>query len=68
MTRSNKNNIISQLRDVNHRIQILSERAYNPELGHSEAKELHRRKKKLSKTKEKLEKRLDIQETKDYNR
>jgi hypothetical protein len=58
MTRSNKNNIVSQLRDINHRIQILSERAYTPELSHSEAKELHRRKKKLLKTKEKLEKKI----------
>jgi hypothetical protein len=60
MSKNNKKSIVSQLRDVNHRIQILSERSYKPDLGRSETKELDRRKKKLIKTKEKLEKRLDI--------
>tara|TARA_Y100000593_G_C4222250_1_gene292480 strand:- start:85 stop:279 length:195 start_codon:yes stop_codon:yes gene_type:complete len=59
MSKNNKKSIVSQLRDVNHRIQTLSERSYNPDLGHSEAKELNRRKKKLVKTREKLEKKLD---------
>ena len=68
MTRSNRKNLVSQLRDVNHRIQTLSERSYNPELRRSEVKELDKRKKKLVKTKQKLEKRLDIFQAEHYNK
>jgi hypothetical protein len=60
MNRSNSKNIISQLRDVDNRIHILSERSYDPELGNSDVKEITKRKKKLLKTKEKLEKKLSI--------
>jgi|TARA_R110000824_G_C15069744_1_gene663235 hypothetical protein len=69
MTRNNhRKNLVSQLRGVNNRIQILSERLYNPELGRSETKELNKRRKKLVKTKEKLEKKLDTCETEQYNK
>ena len=68
MTRSNRKNLVSQLRDVNNRIQILSERSYNPELGRSETKELDKRKKKLVKTRDKLEKKLDISTIEHYSR
>jgi hypothetical protein len=69
MTSNNhRKNLVSQLRDVNNRIQTLSERLYNPELGRSETKELNKRRKKLVKTKEKLEKKLDICEVEQYNK
>ena len=55
----NKQTIISQIKEVEERIQDLSERLYNPEMNYSEVKEITKRKKKLIKTKEKLSKRLD---------
>lgn len=69
MTRNNhRKSLVSQLRGVNNRIQILSERLYNPELGRSETKELNKRRKKLAKTKEKLEKKLDTREAEQHNK
>ena len=55
----NKKTIISQIKEVEQRIQDLSERLYNPDINHTDVKEISKRKKKLIKTKEKLSKRLD---------
>lgn len=55
----NKKTIISQIREVEERIQDLSERLYNPDINYSEVKEITKRKKKLLKTKEKLSRKLD---------
>lgn len=55
----NKQTIISQIKEVEERIQDLSERLYNPEMNYSEVKEITKRKKKLMKTREKLSRKLD---------
>jgi hypothetical protein len=55
----NKQTIISQIKEVEERIQDLSERLYNPEMNYSEVKEITKRKKKLIKTREKLSRKLD---------
>jgi hypothetical protein len=54
----NKDNIIAQIERINTQISILSNREYS-EMGVSEAREIHKRKKKLNKTKKKLKKRLN---------
>tara|TARA_Y100001938_G_scaffold142598_1_gene214136 strand:+ start:1076 stop:1252 length:177 start_codon:yes stop_codon:yes gene_type:complete len=56
----NRQTIISQIREVEERIQNLSERLYNPDINNSEMKEITKRKKKLIKTKNKLSKKLDM--------
>jgi|TARA_B100000678_G_scaffold253858_1_gene230658 protein subunit release factor A len=68
MTQSNKKSLTSQLRNVESRIQVLSERLYNQDLNNSESKELNKRKKKLIKTREKLKKRLDFNRIEGYNK
>ena len=55
----NKQTIISQIKQIETRIQDLSERLYNPDINNSEVKEISKRKKKLLKTKNKLAKKLD---------
>jgi hypothetical protein len=60
MTRSNQKTLVSKLRNIENRIQVLVERSYNLNLNNSESRELDKRKKKLSKTRTKLKKRLDI--------
>ena len=55
----NKQTIISQIKQLETRIQDLSERLYNPDINNSEVKEISKRKKKLLKTKNKLAKKLD---------
>jgi|TARA_Y100001938_G_scaffold140962_1_gene209989 SMC interacting uncharacterized protein involved in chromosome segregation len=57
MNKINKTN--RQIKSIEDRIHILSDRLYNPDITTSEAKKINRRKKKLLKTKEKIEKRLD---------
>jgi len=54
-----KNSIYSQIEDLKDRIFVLSERLYRPDISISEQREINKRKKKLLKNKEKLEKRLD---------
>mgnify|MGYP003648959285 CR=1 len=56
----NDKNIISQIKQIESQISILSERSYDPQLSISEQKEISRRKKKLNKTKRKLSKKLNI--------
>ncbi|SVB20902.1 uncharacterized protein METZ01_LOCUS173756 [marine metagenome] len=56
------------MRNVESRIQVLSERLYNQDLNNSESKELNKRKKKLIKTREKLKKRLDFNRIEGYNK
>ncbi len=56
------NKINRQIKNIEDRIHVLSDRLYNPDITTSEAKKINRRKKKLLKNKEKIEKRLD----KDY--
>mgnify|MGYP003626668200 FL=1 len=51
--------ILSQIKQIDEQISVLSERAYNPQLSDSEQKEIAKRKKKLQKTKKKLFKRID---------
>lgn len=67
MNRSNKNSLVFQLRNIENRIQALSKRSDDPALNNSEFKELTKRQKKLLKTKEKLQKKLDFHSVKDYN-
>jgi len=55
----NKQTIISQIKQLENRIQDLSERLYNPDINNSEVKEISKRKKKLLKTRDKLSKKLD---------
>ena len=55
----NKDSILTQLDRLNQQISTLLERSYNPELSTSEQKEISKRKKKLDKTRRKLNKRLD---------
>ena len=55
----NKDSIRTQLDRLNQQISTLLERSYNPELSTSEQKEISKRKKKLDKTRRKLNKRLD---------
>jgi hypothetical protein len=50
------NNTNRQIKSIEDRIHILSDRLYSPDIT---ASEINRRKKKLLKTKEKIEKRLD---------
>jgi|TARA_Y100001963_G_C6674788_1_gene396868 hypothetical protein len=58
--------ILSQIKQIEDQIAVLSERAYNPQLSDSEQKEIAKRKKKLKKTKQKLFKRIDkVQDIKD---
>ena len=49
-----------QISNLNGRIEVLQERSYNPEISASELRELDKRRKKLLKTRKKLEKKLDI--------
>tara|TARA_R100000008_G_scaffold86104_1_gene77919 strand:- start:2505 stop:2678 length:174 start_codon:yes stop_codon:yes gene_type:complete len=51
--------ILSQIKQIDDQISILSERSYNPQLSDSEQKEIAKRKKKLVKTKKKLFKKID---------
>ena len=55
----NKDSILTQIDRINTQISTLLERSYNPELSTSEQKEISKRKKKLDKTRRKLNKRLD---------
>ena len=55
----NKKNIKLQIQQIENQISILSERSYNPQLTISEQKEITKRKKKLHKTKTKLDKKLN---------
>ena len=55
----NKQTIISQIKQLENRIQDLSERLYNPDINNSEVKEISKRKKKLLKTRDKLSRKLD---------
>jgi len=55
----NKKNIKLQIQQIENQISILSERSYNPQLTISEQKEITKRKKKLNKTKTKLDKKLN---------
>ena len=55
----NKDSILIQIDRINTQISTLLERSYNPELSTSEQKEISKRKKKLDKTRRKLNKRLD---------
>jgi hypothetical protein len=60
--------IKSQIRDIEDRLQILQERSYYPELSTSEIKEITKRRKKLSKNKEKLLRKLEqFKFNPDYN-
>lgn len=51
--------ILSQIKQIDDQISVLSERAYNPQLTDSEQKEIAKRKKKLIKTKKKLFRKID---------
>tara|TARA_R100001244_G_C5134174_1_gene126488 strand:+ start:101 stop:277 length:177 start_codon:yes stop_codon:yes gene_type:complete len=55
----NNKNIKLQIQQIENQISILSERLYNPQLTISEQKEITKRKKKLNKTKTKLDKKLN---------
>ena len=61
----NKQTIISQIKQLETRIQDLSERLYNPDINNSEVKEINKRKKKLIKNRDKLSKKLDSAQTGD---
>ena len=54
----NKDNIVIQIERINTQISILSNREYNPDMSTSDEREIHKRKKKLNKSKKKLKKRL----------
>ena len=51
--------IMSQIKKIEEQLSVLSERSYNPQISVSEQKEIANRKKKLNKTKMKLNKKLD---------
>ena len=55
----NKTRIQLKLSQIENQIHSLSERLYNPTISNGELKELTRKKKKLTKSKSKLIKRLD---------
>lgn len=60
--------IKAQIRDIEDRLQVLQERSYYPELSTSEIKEITKRRKKLSKNKAKLLRKLEqFQFNPDYN-
>tara|TARA_R100000008_G_scaffold84430_1_gene71768 strand:+ start:223 stop:411 length:189 start_codon:yes stop_codon:yes gene_type:complete len=48
-----------QINDLDHRIDILHERSYNPDISTSELKEINKRKKKLQKNRQKLVKKVE---------
>jgi len=56
-------NLISvktRISNLDGRLAVLQERSYNPEISNSELREIDKRRKKLLKTRKKLEKKLDI--------
>ena len=54
-----KQRLLSQILQVEQQLSSVSERLYEPELSSSEYRELNKKKKKLVKTKTKLNKRLE---------
>jgi len=54
-----KQRLLSQILQVEQQLSSVSERLYEPELSSSEYRELNKKKKKLAKTKTKLNKRLE---------
>lgn len=61
-------NINAQIKNLDDRIHVLSERSYSPEISGSELREINKRKKKLLKNKKKLLKKFEHNEDQlDYN-
>lgn len=58
----NKKNIKIRLQTVEDQISTISERLYQPQISNSEQRELLKRKKKLSREKLKLNRKLSIDE------
>jgi len=54
-----KQRLLSQISQIEQQLSSVSERLYEPELSSSEYRELNKKKKKLVKTKTKLNKRLE---------
>ena len=54
-----KQRLLSQISQIEQQRSSVSERLYEPELSSSEYRELNKKKKKLVKTKTKLNKRLE---------
>ena len=54
-----KQRLISQISQIEQQLSSVAERLYEPELSSSEYRELNKKKKKLVKTKTKLNKRLE---------
>tara|TARA_R100000008_G_scaffold86301_1_gene78790 strand:- start:2258 stop:2443 length:186 start_codon:yes stop_codon:yes gene_type:complete len=54
-----KQRLLSQISQIEQQLSSVAERLYEPELSSSEYRELNKKKKKLVKTKTKLNKRLE---------
>ena len=54
-----KQRLLSQISQIEQELSSVAERLYEPELSSSEYRELNKKKKKLVKTKTKLNKRLE---------
>ena len=53
--------LIKNIEELEDRINLLQERSYGPDISNSEVKELNKRRKKLTKNRDRLMRRLDNQ-------
>ena len=53
--------LIKNIKELEDRISVLQERSYGPDISNSEVKEINKRRKKLTKNRDRLMRKLDNQ-------